>query len=232
MYRNKTFLALIPARSGSKGLPDKNIRPLRGKPLMAHTIEATIQTGLMDDVVVSTDSERYADIARRYGADVPFLRPEWLSTDTSLASEYIVYTLDRLRAMGRAYDYFVLLQPTSPLRMAAHIAEGVQKTVDEGLESVVAFSETDYPVEIYHALPPDFNLGELSIREANRQEHAPRYRINGMLYICACDIYLQTRSFYGPKGRALIIDSRYAVDIDGEYDFVLAEFLMNRGIIQ
>ena len=96
-----TIVALIPARAGSKRVPDKNIRPLAGHPLMAYTIEAALESGIFADVIVSTDSERYAEIARYYGAEVPFLRPPELAGDVSPDIEWIEYTLKRLRADGR-----------------------------------------------------------------------------------------------------------------------------------
>lgn len=228
MYGGKTFLALIPARSGSKGVKDKNIRLLHGKPLIAYSIEAAIESGVMDAVVVSTDSERYADIAREYGAEVPFLRPQTLAADKTLASEYIVYTLECLLAAGRVYDYFVLLQPTSPLRTKAHIRDCVHMAVDEGLCGVVTFSETECPMEYCHRLPEDMRLDSLNINDANRNDFAPFYRETGFLFICACDEFLKTRNFYGSNSKALLIDRRWALDIDSEYDFELAEFLMER----
>ena len=229
MYNNKRFLAIIPARSGSKGLPDKNIRVLMGKPLIAHTIQAALSTDLMDDVIVSTDSEEYAKIAKRYGAEIPFLRPKEIACDTSLASEYIIYTIETLKSAGRIYDYFVLLQPTSPLRKPEHIIEGIRMITEQNLTSVVAFSESEHPVEYYHRLPPDMNLGMLSMRESNRQEHETCYRINGMLFISDCETYMNTHSFYGANGKALIIDRLYAVDIDNSFDFELADFILKRG---
>jgi CMP-N-acetylneuraminic acid synthetase len=228
MYKGKRFLAIIPARSGSKGVRDKNIRPLCGKPLMAYTIEAAIDCGVIDMVLVSTDSEEYASIAKKYGAEVPFLRPLNISGDMSLASEYIVHALESLREAGHTYDYFVLLQPTSPLRKTEHIIAGVQMIVGENLDSVVSFSEAEHPPAYFHSLPNDFNLGSLALTESNRQEHKKQYRINGMLYIAKCDNYLQNHSFYGENSKALIIDNSYALDIDSEHDFALAEFLWER----
>lgn len=226
MYKNKRFLAIIPARSGSKGIKDKNIRSLCGKPLLAYSIEAALGTGVMDAVVLSTDSEKYADIGCSYGAEVPFLRPPELSTDQSLASECIVHTIETLRKMGRVYDYFVLLQPTSPLRKTEHILTGVHMAVDEGLDAVVAFSEAEHPINYFCRLPSDKRLGDLAVTESNRQECDTYYRINGMLYISRCEHYIETRSFYGQNSKALIIDRKFAIDIDCEYDFKLAEFLM------
>ena len=106
-------IAIIPARSGSKGLPDKNIRPLNGKPLLAYSIEAALASGLFDTVHVSTDSERYADIARQYGADEPFLRSAEASSDTASSEDAIREVLRRYEEMGQRFDAFMLLQPTS-----------------------------------------------------------------------------------------------------------------------
>ena len=107
-------IAIIPARSGSKGLPDKNIKPLNGKPLLAYSIEAALASGLFDTVHVSTDSERYAGIARRYGADEPFLRSAETSSDTASSEDAIREVLRRYEEMGQRFDAFMLLQPTSP----------------------------------------------------------------------------------------------------------------------
>ena len=230
MYKNKRFLAIIPARSGSKGLPNKNIKDLVGKPLMAYSIEAALATGVIDDVIVSTDSSLYAEIARRYGAEVPFLRPAELASDKSLATDYIIHALQTLNEMGRTYDFFVLLQPTSPLRTAEHILSGIKLAVDERLYGVVSFSKADHPIEYFYRLPIDLNLGGITITSANRQDFMPYYRINGMLYISDCEVYLNTRTCYGANSKALIIENRYAIDIDTELDFEIAEFLMMRSL--
>ncbi|MEQ8433451.1 MAG: acylneuraminate cytidylyltransferase family protein [Oceanicaulis sp.] len=118
---NKTCVALIPARSGSKRVPDKNIARLEGHPLMAYTICAARASGVFDEVMVSTDSEAYADIARHYGASVPFVRPAELAGDTSPDIDWIRHALSHYRADGRAFDAFSILRPTSPCRKAATI---------------------------------------------------------------------------------------------------------------
>lgn len=114
-------IAIIPARSGSKGLKDKNIKELNGKPMMAYTIEAANSCGIFDCVHVSTDSEKYANIARKYGADVPFLRGDELSGDNSSSWNFVRYVLFMYSKLGIEYDLFSLLQPTSPLRTAEDI---------------------------------------------------------------------------------------------------------------
>lgn len=132
-------VALIPARSGSTRMPDKNIRPLAGHPLMAYTIAAAVESGIFADVVVSTDSPAYAEIARRYGALAPFLRPPEFSGALSPDIEWVEYTLGRLRDEGRAYDSFSILRPTSPFRQAHTIRRAWSAFVaEEGVDSLRA----------------------------------------------------------------------------------------------
>lgn len=111
-------IAIIPARSGSKGLPDKNILDLNGHPLMYYTIKAALKSGCFDTVMVSTDSEKYADIAKSCGAEVPFLRSEELSSDTAGSWDVVREVLTQYKVMGNSFDYVALMQPTSPLRNA------------------------------------------------------------------------------------------------------------------
>ena len=115
--KKPSIVALIPARAGSKRVPDKNIRPLAGHPLIAYTISAALQSEVFSAVLVSTDSQLYADIAKYYGAEVPYLRPSELAGDLSPDVEWVEYTLNRLRQDGREYDCFSILRPTSPFRL-------------------------------------------------------------------------------------------------------------------
>ena len=125
MDKQQKVLAIVPARAGSKGVVDKNIRMLHGKPLLAWTIEAALNVDDIQDVVLSTDSEHYAQIGREYGAWVPFLREAKFATDDASLMSSIQHTLDRLAKEGKAYDVVVVLQPTSPLRTANHIREAL-----------------------------------------------------------------------------------------------------------
>ncbi len=119
-------VALIPARAGSRRVPDKNIRPLAGHPLLAYTIAAARASGIFGAVVVSTDSERYATIARHYGAEVPFLRPEALAGETAPDIDWVRHALEALATAGRRFDCFSILRPTSPFRRAATIQRAWQ----------------------------------------------------------------------------------------------------------
>ena len=232
MYKNKTFIGIIPARSGSKGLPHKNIRSFAGKPLMAWTILAARQSGILDEIFVSTDSEQYAEIAKQNGASAPFLRPPELAMDTSPASGYILHALRMYREQqNKTFDYFALLQPTTPFRTAAHIKEGAKLAVDEGLASVVSFSPFDTDLRLVHELPADMRLATSATpNDTLRQDTAQLYKVNGMLYISRCTTYENTKSFYGPQSKAMIIDKKSAIDIDidNEDDFEFAEFIAKR----
>ena len=144
MYNNKRFLAIIPARSGSKGLTDKNIKSLNGKPVLSYTIEVAKKSGIFDNIVVSTDSEEYADIAKKYGANIPFMRPPFLATDTSTTNEVLEYTITKLKEIEQEYDYFMLLQPTSPLRTVEDILESTKLLFTKNANTIVSVCEVDH----------------------------------------------------------------------------------------
>ena len=138
------IVSLIPARSGSKRVPDKNIRPLAGHPLIAYTIAAALESEIFADVIVSTDSERYADIARYYGADVPFLRPPKFAGELSPDIEWVGYTLNRLRDGGGVYDCFSILRPTSPFRQPDTIRRAWDEFLaEEGVDSLRAVEKCE-----------------------------------------------------------------------------------------
>ena len=139
--KQKTLVALIPARSGSKRVPDKNIRPLAGHPLIAYSIAAALQSKIFKTVIVSTDSELYAEIARHYGAEVPFLRPAKIAGDTSPDIEWVEYTLNHLRNNGQDYEYFSIMRPTSPFRLPDTIRRAWQEfQAQEGANNWPMFS--------------------------------------------------------------------------------------------
>ena len=134
-------IAIIPARSGSKGLKDKNIKPLMGKPLLAYSIEAAMQSNMFDTVMVSTDSETYAKIARKYGAEVPFLRSAETSSDTASSWDAVAEVLNGYAAIDRCFDTFMLLQPTSPLRTAGDIVGAYRTMEEKDANTVVSLCE-------------------------------------------------------------------------------------------
>lgn len=232
MYSNKRILAIIPARSGSKGLRHKNIKLLNDKPLIAYTIEAAIESDIFTDIVVSTDSEEYASISKRYGASIPFLRPDELASDIASSADMIVYTIQRLKELGKVYDYFVLLQPTSPLRKASDIKNAVDLLIENKLDSVVSVCEAEHSLSIYNTLGDSLSLeGFINKNSATRrQDDKKYYRINGSIYISNVEKYLSERDFYGKKSKAYIMSRESSIDIDTELDFRIAEYIMTQDL--
>jgi CMP-N-acetylneuraminic acid synthetase len=233
MYKGKKFLAIIPARSGSQGLKNKNIKPLCGKPLLAYSIDQAKKANIFDYIFVSTDSQEYAQISQKYGAMVPFLRPKQISQSNSLPDQYILHAIENLKQLGNSFDYFALLQPTSPLRTSNNITKAAQILLEQNLDSVVSVCEAEHPIEYYNKLPKDLNLHNFSNSGFNRQSSQKYYRINGAIYLSKCQSYLKTRDFYGKNSKAYIMNRFESIDIDDRMDFELAEFILklNKNIL-
>ena len=221
-------IAIIAARSGSKGLKNKNIRELAGKPLMAYSIEAAIKSGCFDAVMVSTDSDKYADVARAYGAEVPFLRNKRTSSDSASSWDTVLEVLDGYGNLGRSFDSFCLLQPTSPLRNSDDIKSAYQIFLDRGAFSVVSLTELEHPLAWCGTLGDNNSLdgfiGQAGYQQRQAQETF--YRLNGAIYIANISEFRQDQFLYRARSYAYIMPKERSVDIDTELDFKLAEFLM------
>lgn len=222
-------IAIIPARSGSKGLKDKNIKELNGKPMMAYTIEAANNSGIFDCVHVSTDSEKYVDIARKYGADVPFLRSDELSGDNASSWDVVRYVLYMYSNLGVEYDLFALLQPTSPLRTAEDIKNAYNIYMEKNAKAIVSVCETDHPPIFSDVIAEDGSMKgfvKKEYRDLPRQAIPKYYRVNGGIYLvnksCLDDIV----SLYDNECYAYIMDRESSIDIDSNIDFLVAETLM------
>lgn len=229
-------LAIIPARSGSKGLKDKNIKKLGEKPLIAYTIEAARESGMFECVHVSTDSEMYADISRKFGADVPFLREALLASDIASTWDAVRYVIGEYQKRGRMFDTICLLQPTSPLREAEDIVHAYHVFGEKSAECVMSVCEMDHPPQWSNVLPADncmknFIAPEFDVR---RQELSVYYRQNGAIYILDTNILKSNLQLYGEKSYAYVMSREKSIDIDDAVDFVIAEELMhmreNRGL--
>ncbi len=224
-------IAIIPARSGSKGLVDKNIKLLAGKPLVAYSIEAAIESNMFDTVMVSTDSEEYAKIAREYGAQVPFLRSARTSSDTASSWDAVAEVLEEYDKMGKRYDTFMLLQPTSPLRKPQNIKDAYTEMIQKKALSIISLCEVEHSPLQCNILPDDLNL-EAFIRKdtkgKRRQDMPIYYRFNGAIYLADVDFFNQYHDIYREKCYAYLMDKRDSIDIDDEYDFVLAEAIIKQ----
>lgn len=221
-------IAVIPARSGSKGLKDKNIKILDGKPLMAYSIEAALKSNIFECVHVSTDSGSYADIAKKYGADVPFLRKAELASDTSNTWDALRYVIKKYKELGRTFDSVCLLQPTSPLRDETDIQKAYQIYEEKKAESVISVCETEHSPWLCNTLGEDVSMhGFIDMKKAGRRQDMPAYyRLNGAIYIQSVELLMQGKDLYGEKSYAYVMDKRKSVDIDDELDFKFAEVVM------
>ncbi|MFW6029918.1 MAG: cytidylyltransferase domain-containing protein [Halanaerobiales bacterium] len=227
------ILAIIPARSGSKGLKDKNIKNLHGKPLIAYTIEVAIASGIFETIIVTTDSKEYADIAIQYGAEVPFLRSEELSSDTTSSKEVIIDAISKMNCRGYYYDYFMLLQPTSPLRTVENIKESYDLLVKRKANSVVSVCKVDHSPLLSNILDETLLLDNFlkKFNNKRRQDLPQYYRINGAIYLSKVDYYLKFQDFYKRNSIAYIMNKKESVDVDDIYDFKLAEILIKENIM-
>ena len=226
-------IAVIPARSGSKGLPDKNIRLVNGKPLLAYTVEAALDSGCFDVVHVSTDSEMYADIARTYGADVPFLRSAELASDTANTWDAVREVLKRYAEMGKTFETVMLMQPTTPLRTGEDVKAAYKLMNEKKAKSVIAVCEVDHSPLWCDMIPEDGSMkgfGRKDLAWVTRQELKPFYRVNGAIYLLsvADNTITDDDDIYENDCYALFMDRKKSIDVDCEDDLDLVEFMLAR----
>lgn len=227
-------LAVILARSGSKGLPDKNIKNMAGKPLLAYSIEAALESGVFDIVHVSTDSETYSDIAKKFGADVPFLRESRLASDTSSSWDAMRFVVEEYKKRGNVFDTVTLLQPTSPLRDYLDIKEAFKMFQENDATAVVSVCEVNHSPLLCNNLPEDNSLnGFINVdKVGRRQDMKTFYRINGAIYIQKTSALMNRETLYGEKSYAYIMDKSHSIDIDDKMDFLIAETIMKENVNQ
>ena len=232
MYKGKTVLSIIPARGGSKGLPGKNVKLLCGKPLIAWSIELAQESSVIDEVIVSTDSQQIATVAKSYGAHVPFTRPSTLAEDKSTTFDVVKHAIDFYRnEMQKDYPYFILLEPTSPIRDVADIDLAIKVLIDTpDADSIVGVSRTE-------CQNPEFlmerdALGFLnsyinSPSSARRQDISDIFFLDGSLYASSANAYIDKGTFYHDKTLGHVLDKIKSFEIDDYVDFIIVEALMN-----
>jgi CMP-N,N'-diacetyllegionaminic acid synthase len=227
MINGKKVLVILPARGGSKGLPGKNGRPLQGRPLLAWTIDAAKGSRFVDKVLLSSDSQELIEIAKRFGADAPFVRPESLSGDLAKQEDAILHAMAWVESTEGAYDYIMMLTATNPLRTAADIDAAVERMVAEPrARAVMTVIECEHSPLFANVLPPDGNMDNFvpeEYRLKNRQELPKYYRICGSVCLSEWEHFKKHRSFVTPETYALVTSARSGLDIDGLGDFMLAE---------
>jgi len=231
MYKDKTFLAIIPARGGSKGLVGKNIKKLCGKPLIAWSIEAGLKSKYIDELVVSTDYQNIADISEKYGATVPFLRPDYLASDTATSFDAIKHTIDFYKdELNKEFDYIILLEPTSPLREDMDIDIMIEKILklSDKFDSIVSIGEVHEHPSIMkkivnHSIVPYWEDLKITTR---RQDNDIAFFPYGVAYIVKIDIFLNEKTFYTNRNTFYEIKRYQCYEIDDIYDFLAIENIM------
>lgn len=236
-------IAIITARSGSKGLPHKNIKMLNGRPLMVWSIKAALDSGMFDTVMVSTDSEEYAKIAREYGAEVPFLRSEQTSADNSNSWDVVAEVLDNYRSLGRKFDSLTLLQPTSPLRTGEDIKAAYTLLEEKNGTAVVSVTECEHSPLLATAFGKTGSFSEndrITLMKLYKEKYEQYdksayfrrqalptfYRANGALYIVKVDRFENNHYIYDENCYPYTMQQENSLDIDTELDFVIAEAVM------
>ena len=232
-----TSVALIPARSGSTRILHKNVRYLGDHPLLAYTITAAIKSGIFKDVIVSTDSERYAQIARHYGAEVPFLRPVEIAGGKSPDIEWVAYTLERLKQSRRSYDCFSILRPTSPFRRPETIRRAWSEFVaEQGVDSLRAVQKcSEHPGKMWvtqgKRMTPLLPLGPVEQPWHSSQYQAlPVVHVqNASLEIAWTRVVYETKTIAGYTVMPFLTQGYEGFDVNKPVDWMVAEALLSSG---
>jgi len=228
MYQGQRILAVVPARSGSKGIPHKNLRDFAGVPLVRRAAEVAAATTMIDRAIVSTDCN---EIARVAGLEAPFLRPPALSDDRAAAIDVLAHALDQMEELDQlTYDVVILLEPTAPLRRTEHVERCIEKLVVERLDAVWTVSPIDpsnHPLKSLH-VAADGKIrpfAESGFAIVARQQLPPLFKRNGVAYAFSRDCVKHQRSIWGKEARAIILDDQDYISIDTEKDLLLSEAL-------
>ena len=231
ILKNKSVLAIIPARAGSKRLPGKNMMNLCGKPLIQWTIEAARGSEYIDEILISTDSENIIELAKNLGVNAPFKRPSELAQDKSSTLEAVRHAVDfQQEVKGLTYDYVLLLQPTSPLRTTEDIDEALRLLERKNADAVISVCAAEHSPLWSNTLDDTLSMDNFvsnEIKSRRSQELPTYYRLNGAIYICKLERLITENSFFIKNNiYAHIMKQENSVDIDTLIDFKLAEAVL------
>ena len=229
MFKNKTFLSIIPARGGSKRLPRKNVLDLCGKPLISWTIEAALNSKYLDEVVVTSDDSEILGIANNMKVR-SIKRPPHLASDTASTFDAVKHTIDNVDS----YEYIVLLQPTSPLRNATHIDKAIELLARKGADAVISVSNISHNPAWSNTLDESLSMKNFINEEflkKSSQDLEKYYKLNGAIYICKTKKLLEEKSFFLRDNIfAFIMSTTSSVDIDKKEDFEFANLYLSKKI--
>jgi len=229
-------LAVIPCRGGSKGVHRKNLREVGGIPLVAHTINAANASTLITRTIVSTDDDEIASVAKEYGGDVPFIRPEKYATDQAKSIDVVLHALNKCSEQFKEqYDYLILLQPTSPFRDNIHIDSAIKMLVgNKNAESLISVKEVPNecnPHYIYKILDDNYCQPLIDSKEIIRRQDQPKsYVRNGAIYVVKVPYLLQNESLMAERSLAYEMSDESSVNIDTELDLVIARSIADKRV--
>jgi CMP-N,N'-diacetyllegionaminic acid synthase len=231
MIEGKKVLALIPARGGSKGIKDKNIYNLSGKPLISYTIETALMSNYIDSVVVSTDSNKIRTVALQSGARVPFLRPKKLASDTAKTVNAVIHAVKILSDMGEIYDVLILLQTTQPLRNCADIDGALEIFIKNGYRSLASVCEVDAHPLLIRTMKTNNELVRMCNMSSTvrRQDMEKYYHVNGAIYINKISEINEDTSF-NDNEVGFVMPKTRSIDIDEPIDLVIAEAMIDNSM--
>lgn len=223
MINEKSVLAIIPARGGSKGVPGKNIRNLAGKPLIAWTIEEAKKSKYIDRLILSSEDDEIIRVAKEYGCEAPFIRPVELACDDTPGIDPVIHAIG---AIEEKYDYVVLLQPTSPLRTVGDIDGCIKHCAENKVPACVTVTEAQQSPYWMYKIDEQMKIQPLLEYpgEINRRQNLPRvYVLNGAVYVAESKFLIENESFVTPATVAYPMPAARAIDIDSELDFAICE---------
>ncbi|WP_416176248.1 cytidylyltransferase domain-containing protein [Clostridium sp.] len=228
VINNKKVLAIIPARGGSKGIPRKNIKNINGRPLISYSIEEARKSKYIDKLIVSTEDSEIAKISKKFGAEIPFLRPKELSKDTTPGIEPILHAVSWFKNKGITFDYVMCLQCTSPFRKYSQIDKAIEVLIEKNGDSIVSVCESEitpyWMKKIEYGKLKDFL--DNNIFYSRRQDAPKVYRLNGAIYMTKTDVLIKYKNWYTENTLPYVMDEISSIDIDNMLDFKFVEFLM------
>jgi CMP-N-acetylneuraminic acid synthetase len=231
MHKGNRILAVITARSGSKRLANKNILNLAGKPLIAWTIDEAKNSKYIDKLIVSTNSDEIATISKKCGAEVPFIRPDNLSNDNADSVSVLKHAIEYYKD---EFDYIMLLQPTSPLRIVEDIDSAIE-LLNDNTKAVVSVCETNHSPLWSNTLPKDLSMKSFirdEVKNKRSQDLPIYYRLNGAVYISDILYFYKMNGFLGVHTKAFVMSKERSVDIDEKSDFLFTETKIKNGLKQ
>lgn len=226
MYKNKKILAIIPARGGSKGIPQKNLQDLGGIPLIAWTIKEALKSESIDRLILSTDNQKIAETAKSFGCEVPFMRPVELATDESSTLDVIEHAILQLEEQ---FDFLLLLQPTSPFRRVEHIEGIIEFAFKMNAKQAVSVSLVKKHPALMYQIVANSELEPIFSQEnklTRRQDLSPVHEIDGAVYFSEISAFLNFKSFKGPGAKAFLMKNYVNIDIDEPLDLEFARGLV------